>query len=163
MATEHVTSTYECLESFIDALVLHMTEDDHTRDRLRGCILGTLEIMKRDAEAELSELWEDEAQQPVTYNHYYTDTIKKRRRERSEKSLVSCIDNTTQHVILPRCKSNHTSVQVDAEKAAREYTDEVDPDMENHSCEEALDCLYSIYKVSELVHPPDRLPLTHSA
>lgn len=45
--------------------------------------------------------------------------------------------------------STHTSAQVDAGKAAREYSAKVDPDMENHSCEEALDCLYSIYKVSE--------------
>ena len=28
--------------------------------------------------------------------------------------------------------------------------------MKNHSCEEALDCLYSIYKISELVHVSDR-------
>ncbi len=76
---------------------------------------------------------------------------------------VKCIDNATQHFTLPGCNSNHTSAQVDAGKAAREYSDEVDPDMENHSYEEALDCLYSIYKVSELVHAPGRLLLTHSA
>ena len=30
--------------------------------------------------------------------------------------------------------------------------------MENHTCEEVLDCLYLVYKVSEIVRLPDRLP-----
>ena len=85
------------------------------------------------------------------YNHYYTDTIKKRRREREEKVLANRIDNATQHIALTEYHSYHTSAQVDSNKAAREYSDKVDPNMENHSCQEALDCLHSIYKVSELV------------
>jgi len=110
----------------------------------------------------MEKIIEDIKSYPITYNHYYTDTIKKRRRKRGEKSLAKCIDNATQHFTLPGCNSNHTSAQVDARKAAREYSNEVDPDMENHSCEEALNYLYSIYKVSELVHAPSRLLLTHS-
>ena len=111
----------------------------------------------------MKRITEDIKSYSITYNHYYTDTIKKRRREREEKSLISCIDNATQHIILPKYRSNHTSAQIDSEKAAREYSDKIDSNMKNHSCEEALDCLYSIYKISELVHVSDRLPHTQSA
>ena len=101
---------------------------------------------------EMERIMEDIKSYPITYNHYYTDKIKKRRREREEKSLANCIDNATDHVKLPDCHSDHTSAQVDSRRAVREYYEELNPDMENHSCEEALDCLHSIYKVSEVVH-----------
>jgi hypothetical protein len=93
---------------------------------------------------------EDIKSYPITYNHYYTDTVKKRRREREQTSLTDCIANATIHVKLPECNSSRTSAQVDAGRAAREYCEEIDPDMENHSCEEALSSLHSIYKVHML-------------
>ena len=163
MAEFHIEDVADVCHKFLDDLLQEKCPKDVYTRLWSPKIEDALKLRLDGSLKEKDKIMEDIKSYPITYNHYYTDTIKKRRRERSEKSLVSCIDNATQHVILPRCNSNHTSAQVDAGKAAREYTDEVDPDMENHSCEEALDCLYSIYKVSELVHPPDRLPLTHSA
>lgn len=63
-----------------------------------------------------------------------------------------------QHVRLPGCQSDHTSAQINATKAAQEYFEKIDPDMEHHSYEEALDCLYSIYKVSTLCASPMIIP-----
>jgi len=163
MAEFHIEDVADVCNQFLDDLLQEKCPKDVYTRLWSSKIEDALKLRLDGAAKEMEKIMEDIKSYPITYNHYYTDTIKKRRRERGEKSLAKCIDNATQHFTLPACNSNHTSAQVDAGKAAREYSDEVDPDMENHSCEEALDCLYSIYKVSELVHAPGRLLLTHSA
>jgi len=163
MAERHVEDVADVCNRFLDTLLREKCPKDVYTRLWSSKIEDALKLRLDGSAKEMAKIMEDIKGYPITYNHYYTDTIKKRRRERGEKSLAKCIDNATQHVILPECNSNHTSAQVDAGKAAREYSDEVDPDMENHSCEEALDCLYSIYKVSGLVHAPGRLAPTHSA
>ncbi|KAL8828421.1 MAG: hypothetical protein Q9191_002602 [Dirinaria sp. TL-2023a] len=149
MAEFHIEDVADVCHRFLDDLLKEKCPKDVYARLWSPKIEDALKLRLDGSLKEMDKIMKDIKSYPITYNHYYTDTIKKRRRERSEKSLVSCIDNATQHVMLPRCNSNHTSAQVDAGKAAREYTDEVDPDMKNHSCEEALDCLYSIYKLSQ--------------
>ena len=163
MAEHHVEDVADVCTRFLDALLREKCPKDvHTRlwsskmeDALRSRFDGSAK--------EIEKIMEDIKSYPITYNHYYTDTIKKRRREREEKCLANCIDSTTQHVLLPGCNSNHTSAQVDSGKAAQEYSNAVDPDMENHTCEEALDCLYSIYKVSDFVRSSSRLSFAYFA
>jgi len=163
MAEHHIEDVADVCSRFLDALLREKCPKDVYTRLWSSKIEDALQLRFVGSVKEMERITEDIKSYPITYNHYYTDTIKKRRREREEKSLASCIDNATQHIILPEYRSNHTSAQIDSGKAAREYSGKIDPDMENHSCEEALDCLYSIYKVSELVHVPDRLPHTQSA
>ena len=154
MAEHHVADIADVCTRFLDALLREKCPKDvHIRlwsSKLEDALTSRFDSSAR----EIEKIMEDIKSYPITYNHYYTDTIKKRRREREEKCLANCIDNATQHILLPGCSSNHTSAQVDSGRAVREYSDAVDPDMENHTCEEALDCLYSIYKVSEVVLSP---------
>ncbi len=163
MAEHHVEDIADVCTRFLDALLREKCPKDvHIRlwsPKIEDALTSRFDGSAR----EIEKIMEDIKSYPITYNHYYTDTIKKRRREREEKRLANCIDNATQHVLLPGCNSNHTSAQVDSGRAAREYSDAVDPDMENHTCEEALDCLYSIYKVSEVVFSPGRLSFAYFA
>ena len=151
MAEHHVEDVADVCTRFLDALLREKyPKDVHTRlwsSKIEDALTSRFEGSTR----EIEKIMEDIKSYPITYNHYYTDTIKKRRREREEKYLANCIDNATQHVLLPGYSSKHTSTQVDSGKAAREYSDAVDPDIEDHTCKEALNCLYSIYKVSEVV------------
>ncbi len=163
MAEHHVEDIADVCTRFLDALLREKCPKDlHIRlwsSKLEDALTSRFDGSAR----EIEKIMEDIKSYPITYNHYYTDTIKKRRREREENCLANCIDNATQHVLLPGCNSNHTSAQVDSGRAAREYSDAVDPDMENHTCEEALDCLHSIYKVSEVVLSPGRLSFAYFA
>ena len=58
-------------------------------------IEDALKLRLDGAAKEMEKIIEDIKSYPITYNHYYIDTIKKRRRKRGEKSLAKCIDNTT--------------------------------------------------------------------
>jgi len=163
VAESHVEDVADVCNRFLDALLREKCPEDVYTRLWSSKIEDALKLRFDGSAREMERITEDIKSYPITYNHYYTETIKKRRREREEKSLASCINNATEHVKLPGCNSNHTSAQVDHGRAAREYSKEVNPDMEDHSCEEALDCLYSIYKVSGIVRPLGRLVLTYSA
>ncbi len=163
MIEHHIENVANVCSRFLDALLREKCFKNVYTRLWSFKVEDALQLRFVDSVKEMKRITEDIKSYSITYNHYYTDTIKKRRREREEKSLISCIDNATQHIILPKYRSNHTSAQIDSEKAAREYSDKIDSNMKNHSCEEALDCLYSIYKISELVHVSDRLPHTQSA
>ena len=58
-----------------------------------------------------------------------------------------CLEKATQHKKLPECQSNHTFPSIDVDHALGLLAGHVDPDMDNHSSEEVLDCLLAIYKV----------------
>ena len=93
---------------------------------------------------ELEKLIIDLGKYPMNYNHYYTDTITKRRQQRQKAALETCvIDASTTRTN----KFGETDTQIDVGQVIANYSIATDPDMDNFSCEEALDCLSAIYKV----------------
>ncbi|KAI0182611.1 hypothetical protein EV127DRAFT_517655 [Xylaria flabelliformis] len=88
----------------------------------------------------------------ISYNHYYTDTIFKRRQERQKLSLAEALNSGVnrsgdtykcmggwsvlpslvstsgiEHRKLPGCTSGHTSAEVNIEKVIAGFTEYVDP------------------------------------
>ena len=104
-----------------------------------------------NASQELKRLIEDIQSYPMNYNHYYTDTLYGRRQERDKASLATCIEDATSHEVLIGCNSSqHTKATFDIDKATDACSQSIDRNMENISCKEALDCLFAIYKVSQI-------------
>jgi hypothetical protein len=120
---------------------------------------NALRNRRNAAVLELEKLIEDAKSFLINYNYYYTDTIHKQRRERHKASLAEALELGTQHTLLPNCNSNHTSASIDIDQVVTSISEEADPNMENVSCEEALDCLFAIYKVRLL---PQSTPLLFS-
>lgn len=106
---------------------------------------------------ELDKLIQDRRDFPLNYNHYYTNTIHKKRQDRITWQIQ-------QHTALRPHSPTHLcslgdhypKVNVDSEiqKIVRSWADNATPDMEDFSCEEALDCLLAIYKVRILARTP---------
>lgn len=115
-------------------------------------IHDALKSRSEGAVAELDRIMEDIKGYPINYNHYYTDTIKKRRQARGRKFLAERIKTATTHTQI--YGSDHKSASIDVDQIVGTNPERIDPDMEKHTCEEALDCLFSIYKVN-----PPPLPI----
>jgi len=90
---------------------------------------------------ELKLITDDLKSYPINYNHYYTDTIKKRRQFRESKYLAESIEAATKHQRLHGCHSTHTSTSIDVGQAVDRYSQCSDPDMEKYSCEGATTVL----------------------
>jgi len=133
---------------FLDNLLEDKCPKDMISRLKVNLVQDALKSRYDNAMEELDKIMEDIRSYPINYNHYYTDTIIKRREDRQKESLTKCINDATSHEHLDGCHSKHTSASIDVERALSNYSQAIDPNMENVSCEEALDCLYAIYKVS---------------
>lgn len=81
--------------------------------RLWPRISETIKARHRNAMDELEKILNDTRSYVINYNHYYTDTIKKRQAERRKHQLSGCLEKVTQHKTLPECQSDHTFPSID--------------------------------------------------
>ena len=152
LAIDHIDIVASTCSQFLEGLLREKCPKDVQSRLWSSQIQDTLKKRKDTSLRELDRIWEDLQSCPINYNHYYTDTVKEQQRERSKEHLAKAIKAATTHAHLPACQSNHTSTNVNVDHAVQEYSRSTDPDMDNVSCEEALDCLFAIYKVSRGTH-----------
>lgn len=107
-------------------------------------ILPALEKHRRSALDELDKLLVDCKAFPINYNHYYTDNITLKRQGRIKKKLRKAVPDKYRSSILKETADPEAIINL-----LIQGLDGCDPDMEDTSCEEALDCLLAIYKVQQ--------------
>ena len=157
LAKDHLDAISQACRRFLRDLLEEMCPED-VRSRLWSSQIQDV-LKEREAFAirELEKLTEDLKSYPIDYNHYYTDTIKKRRRDRDKAALSKYLQQSAIDTPGYGSHSTHSSPRIDVDQVMKLYCSQADPEMEKHSCEEALDCLFSIYKA----RPPSSLfPVT---
>lgn len=97
IAADHVDRVAQVCRDFLSILLNEKCPDD-IRPRLMSFhILEKLKLREQAAMDECEKLEDERKSYPVNYNHYYTDTIKKRRQGRQRESLVkkfSCLEES---------------------------------------------------------------------
>lgn len=142
LAADHAERVAQVCRDFLNILLNEQCPDD-IRPRLMSFhILDKLKIREQAALDERGKLEEERKSYPVNYNHYYTDTIKKRRQSRLNNSFAQKFSG------LAADYYDSAGTETNFEDFVRESWERTGPDMVQYSGEEALDCLYSIYKVS---------------
>lgn len=149
LALEYLDQVNEVCSRFLELLLKDKCPKDIIARLHASLVQDALKIRYDNAFQELKRIIEDTRSYPINYNHYYTDTIHKSRQARNKTLLTSCIKEATTHE-GHNCSKDHTTASVNVDKAVDDYSKGIDPDMENVCCEEALDCLFAIYKVSRL-------------
>ena len=85
---------------------------------------------------------------PITYNHYFTDTLQNVRSKRSEKEYTEILKK------FFNLSSIESAIYINQTKDLRQLVTALakraDPDMNYFACSEALDCMEAYYKVSYL-------------
>jgi GTPase SAR1 family protein len=149
LAINHVQSVSTFCSRFLKQLLQDKCPKD-VADRIWiSKVEDELKTRNKAAFEELGKLLEDLKSYPLNYNHYYTDTIKKRRQEREKDELAKSIEAATNtETTYSKHGGTETITKVDLAQVLASYSRKIDPNMDNFSCEEALDCLFAIYKVS---------------
>ncbi|ETS75372.1 hypothetical protein PFICI_12316 [Pestalotiopsis fici W106-1] len=149
LALDHIDNVSMVCGRFLDALLKDQSPKD-MQPRVWSVMIQEVLATRKDASIrELDQIWDDLRHFPINYNHYYTDMVKKQQMERSKGSLSEAIKAATSHTRLPNCNSDHTTASVDVDLAFLKYSEDIDPDMNQGSCEDVLDCLLAIYKVQQ--------------
>ena len=138
----HATRT--CLE-----LILDHVADENTRDGLlREIIVPAMEKYDKELQVKVAEIMRPHQRgHPITYNHYFTETIQKARQEHTkneQRRLLNAFFNLKQDAgpnsqveqrFLTGALLNALNTQTEA-------------DMDRFACSEALYCMAAYYKVS---------------
>uniref|UniRef100_A0A093UWQ9 Interferon-induced GTP-binding protein Mx n=1 Tax=Talaromyces marneffei PM1 TaxID=1077442 RepID=A0A093UWQ9_TALMA len=119
--------------------------------RLWPRILGDLTTKRQHATDELEKILKDIRSYVINYNHYYTDIIKKSRYERRRAQMQKCIEKATRNKKVSGSKTDQTYTDLDLNHLLSLYSERIDPNMDDHSSEEILDCLFAIYKVNQKI------------
>ncbi|TGJ82147.1 hypothetical protein E0Z10_g6598 [Xylaria hypoxylon] len=136
LASDHIEKIYQLCENFLSGVLAHQAPQDVKERFWSSIVADGLNERREAAIHELKEIIQDNKCAPINYNHYYTDNLQKQRGERFKAQLQ------------PTDYRSNTSV---LESAVAAFSSKTAANMEKFSCEEALDCLVSIYKVQEKV------------
>lgn len=156
-AKEHVELVAETCTDFLTQLFEEKCPED-VRIRLWGSqIEDALKTREQQALLELDRIMEDVKSYPINYNHYYTDIVKKGRQKRELAALTALLkdsqlegdDGDGQPCSVGKSHRSPLPAPLDLSRIIEHFTSNPHPDIERHSCEEALDCLLAIYKVHQ--------------
>ncbi|KAI0400041.1 hypothetical protein F4802DRAFT_610439 [Xylaria palmicola] len=155
LAMKHIERMHGICTQFLTQILTHKAPND-IKSRFWSIIVAdSLKARYQAAVGELGELLTDNGEYPRYYDHYYTETLQKRRQERSRVSIEDYTYSV--HPAKANCSEGvgqHISTWV-YDSAIRKIVDhlvqERTADMETFSCKEALDCLLSIYKAQQKV------------
>jgi hypothetical protein len=142
MAGDHIKLVHEALKSFITALSEYITDEERIRTEIRRQVNERLTTQINQAEKELQILIDDERQQPITYNHYYTDNVQKARQDAS-RNLINTIVKDTAGDDTKHTKKNN----IDVERLVNALQKHVNVDMDEQACAEVRAGLDAYYKV----------------
>lgn len=149
LAAAHVDRVVNVCNRFLKTLLHDKCPQDVATRVWSSIIDDALNTRVAAAYKELEQLVEEEKEYPINYNHYYTETITARRLERHKASLKKCVkDCTSQKQVEGYDEDEEVfTTTVDIDQAISDFFLDADPNMEDFSCEEALDCLMGIYHV----------------
>jgi hypothetical protein len=102
-----------------------------------------------EAERELQTLVDDENQQPITYNHYYTDNVQKARQKASRDLINNIVKDTAEDTAEDDFYGSVHSKKngVNVEKLVHALQKHVTVDMDEQACSEVRAGLDAYYKV----------------
>ena len=145
LAANHLDDIYDNLVEFVVLAAQHVITDELVRTDILENIQLALRDRKKEAAIELDRLCDDERQQPITYNHYYTDNVQKSRHDASRNLIKTAMKEASVQEYNGKMHiSNNT---VDAEKLLGALQRRVVVDMDEQACAEAMAGLYAYYKV----------------
>ncbi|TVY58349.1 Interferon-induced GTP-binding protein Mx [Lachnellula cervina] len=153
LAKEHIDTVSHQCSQFLKTLLHDKCPKDIEARLWDSQIHDALKRRGKAAGEELARIMAEIKTYPINYNHYYTDSIKDRRQNRQKAAFKQSVNNASSSKEILDGDGNlvDTSTSIDVDKVVDDLANSNDKDMGSFSCEEALDCLFAIYKVTQKV------------
>ncbi|KAF1994756.1 hypothetical protein P154DRAFT_501389 [Amniculicola lignicola CBS 123094] len=147
LARSHIEKVADAVRNFLKHLISHIADSSTFGTIFQTLVKPAIEQIVKDLVVKTAELLAPHQRgHPITYNHYFTETVQKVRKERSRAEFTRVIQNffgiesLDQPASLRYGTVNYRSL-LDVLMACNE------PDMDRYACSEALDCMQAYYKV----------------
>ena len=143
----HLNAVWDATRAFLELTTLYLTDEATAEALLREVIDPIIEDRLREMTSKLAELMAPHQKgHPITYNHYFTETIQNLREKRLEAEVGRRLSKLFGHhdiaslEELPTRKIRTTSL-ISALASRNEA------DMDRYASSEVLDCMQAYYKV----------------
>nr|OQO31372.1 hypothetical protein B0A51_03367 [Rachicladosporium sp. CCFEE 5018] len=145
---EYVNQIIAAARNTIELILAHSADLTTAESLLREIINPAFEGCVEKLRRKIKEILRPHRRgHPITYNHYFTDTIQKARRDHSKKQQSKIL----QSFFAKRSRSLGYSPgleEIDIEKLLEALNPALEGDMDRFACSEATYCMEAYYKVA---------------
>jgi GTP-binding protein EngB required for normal cell division len=149
LATHHIEQVARAATRFLEHLVSHIADSSTRSVLFQTLVEPALENIVKDAKHKTADLLAPHQQgHPITYNHYFTETVQEAKKERRKAELTRIIKDVFRvETLRPAEDSPYVTMRADYRPLLDALMEHNDPDMNRYACSEALDCMEAYYKV----------------
>lgn len=146
IAEAHVQKVWKAVREGLKHLIVHVADVTSVKAILDVIVEPSLKSLLKTLQSKLSSLLEPhQSGHPITYNHYFTETLQKLRLERQTAHFTDALRQVFGNLDFNR--KYEVNQNVDFGSLVRNLADNTEPDMDRFAASEALDCLNAYYKV----------------
>jgi hypothetical protein len=151
LAQCHVDGIWQQCLTFLDHLTRFLTDETTSERIIRKIICPQMDCKLKLLSQKLTEILTIYSEShPITYNHYFTDTVQKIRNVRSKdeikRNLLKFLGHEDQNM-----EELWLDQDVSISSLVDTLTTKSEADMDNYACSEILDCMEAYYKVSYFI------------
>ncbi|KAK2810770.1 hypothetical protein FQN49_008507 [Arthroderma sp. PD_2] len=149
IAHHHINRVAASCKAFLIQVLDHVAAPELKARILNLTVTPALKKAREAAFNELKKIEEDKRRHPITYNHYFTDTLQKLQQERYTFGVEKLAKAATVDVYeyLSSTKKYITKSYIDPETFYNKLRQgNLERDMDNFSAEQALETLDAFYK-----------------
>jgi hypothetical protein len=151
LAEAHISQVARAVRTFLKHLISHTADSTTCGALFQTLVEPELEKIVKDVKHKTADLLAPHQRgHPITYNHYFTETVQNVKKERSRVELTRVIQNVFGVSSLQPSESSRYVESMDLRPLLEALMAHNNPDMNQYACSEALDCMQAYYKVRQL-------------
>lgn len=154
---KHIENVWKATKEFLSLITTYIADAATSKALFQRIFEPDLDQLLETLNAKSTELLTPhQKSHPITYNHYFTETLQKVRNERSKDEYTRIVKDFFRASSLD---SVYLSQNRDLRPLVAALIKRTEPDMNRFACSEALDCMEAYYKVAYF---PSLLPTPSS-
>ncbi|KAH7016233.1 dynamin family protein [Microdochium trichocladiopsis] len=146
LALSHVQRTWDACKVFLRQVIDHVADTNTSSTVLQRIIGPAMDVILADLRVRTTQILKQHQElHPITYNHYFTQTLQKIRDDRSHAKVAAVI---MKHFGTKSLKVISHGEQDLATLVSKITLGTTEPDMNKFAASEALDMMVAYYKVA---------------
>ena len=148
IARSHIITIWKAVREFLGHVATYIADTATSKALFQKIFEPALNNLLEILKAKITELLiPHQKGHPITYNHYFTETLQKVRNKRNEDEYTDILRLRKFFAVSSLDAVDLENQCMDLKPLVAALVQRVEPDMNCFACSEALDCMEAYYKV----------------
>jgi GTPase SAR1 family protein len=145
MTRSHIDSIWMAAKDFLQYAAYYVADEATSKALLKEVVIPALERLRQVLDKGSEDLLKPHRRgHPITYNHYFTETLQKTRTSRQQEAFRESLKS---HFDVDTLSAEPQIHSINLQELFNSLLRTTIPDMTRFASEEALDCMLAYYKV----------------